>query len=117
MDEIGGGIRMNNIRKNGIVGVLEWEDYTDDKIKYLHFSEWWNGEGVDFTFNHGTLKEKRIDLDISEMENLAVAMIVSGYIDIDECRKKAKKVKSESKARTDSMKEFALKYNPDGNPF
>ena len=108
---------MNNVRKNGIVGVLEWEDYTDDKINYLHFSEWWSGEGFDFAFNHGTLKEKRIDLGISEMENLAVAMIISGYIDIDECRKKAKKVKSESKARKKSIKEFALKYNSDENPY
>jgi len=65
---------MNNVRKNGIVGTLEWEDYTDDKIRYLHFSEWWNGEGFDFTFNHGTKQEKRISLDIFEMENLMVAM-------------------------------------------
>ena len=33
---------MNDIRANGIVGIVQVGD--DDK-DFIHFSEWWNGEG------------------------------------------------------------------------
>jgi len=75
---------MNTMRINGQVGMIE--DPTT-----LHFSEWWNGEGIDFTF--GDNEDKHISLHQTELESLFIATIASGYLDTKDLIKQAKKLR------------------------
>lgn len=93
---------MNNIRKNGIVGVIEEEGLV--KVN-LHFSEWWNGEGLDFNFD-----DKRFELHIDEIGALVTAAVITGMVDVQECVAKATAIKLESERRQAELEKFKNEY-------
>ena len=80
---------MNDIRDNGIVGVVQVGD--DDK-DYIHFSEWWNGEGLDISFNTDLNKYTKLSLHIDELHALAVTMVISKYINIEDVEEDVKRI-------------------------
>lgn len=69
------------LRKNGISGIIETE--CTEKVK-LHFSEWWNGEGMDFTFTVKKQPDKTFSLSLEEMAALVSAAMAVGMIDMEE---------------------------------
>lgn len=94
---------MKNFRNNSITGIYESEGLS--KVN-LHFSEWWNGEGMDFTFD-----EKRpISLHIEELHALFVAAMTGGMVDIGRVMEDVSEMKLESKMRADAIEEIRKKY-------
>jgi len=55
---------MNNINRNATVGIINCGILESDN--YLHFAEWWSGEGLDFELTSGK-KTQRFQLHIDEM--------------------------------------------------
>jgi len=98
---------MNDIRKTGTVGVIEYEYLGTDKNQYLHFAEWWNGEGCDFTFNHGKKVERHISLHMDDLEALVTAAIACGFIDVDTCKEKAEELERASEERAERIRQFS----------
>lgn len=74
--------KINNMRKNGIIGMIENTTTT------LQFSEWWNGEGLDFVFD----EDKKISLHLDEIELLCIAAYASEYMDMEEIIERAKEL-------------------------
>lgn len=86
-----------NVRKTGTVGIIE--DSSLHGPVSVHFSEWWNGEGMDYTIEHNK-ETKKFDLHLDEMRLLVTAAIVGGQIDIEECVREAANVEIESNLRS-----------------
>ena len=99
---------MNNMRKNGYVGVLEAESLSGENVS-VHFSEWWNGEGLDFTIEYGNRKTGVITLSSDEMHLMVTAMVATGMVDLVEIESAANRLVTESKARADLL----TKITPD----
>ncbi|NBW56537.1 hypothetical protein EBR43_01890 [bacterium] len=81
--------KVKNLRKDGIVGLFEYAGLDDG---YIHFSEWWNGEGFDLDFGN----DKRVSLHIDELNALVSICIATNYIDIDDCKENAQQMINES---------------------
>ena len=77
-----------NIRKNSITGLIESDNLT--KVS-MTFSEWWNGEGLDFDFG-----DKRIELHSDELHAMFVAAAASGFVDWEAVMVDAKDLRLES---------------------
>lgn len=86
---------MNNMRKNGMVGIIENQSF--DTATVVHFSEWWNGEGLDFEVSHGK-ESKKFSLHIDEMHCLVTAMNACGMIDLDQIEISTDRLVAESRA-------------------
>ena len=99
---------MNDIRRNSITGVIETEGLT--KVN-LHFSEWWNGEGMDFDFDD----KKKICLHLDEMHALAVALVATGYIDVEAVQEEADDLNQKAKLRADMLQKHIQKYGSIAN--
>jgi hypothetical protein len=84
-----------SFRKNGLVGVIEKHDMAQS-VK-MHFSEWWNGEGMDFDFTDK--EEKRVALHLSEIQALVTACILGGLVDIESCRNLAHRMERDYRDR------------------
>lgn len=91
---------MSDIRRNGIVGVIEVDGLS--KVS-LHFSEWWNGEGMDFQFND---EDKRISLHIDELRALATAALATGFIDLDEIAQEVQDINESAIRRQHNSQEY-----------
>ena len=91
---------MNDIRDNAIVGMISLEDALVPTS--LHFSEWWNGEGMDVNFTND--REKIISLHSDEIEALVVAAKIIGLIDFKSIRKRVKQVQKETQERKQHLK-------------
>lgn len=76
-------MNLSNIRKNGMVGIIE--DSNLDYKNTLHFSEWWNGEGFEISFND----DKNMSLHLSQLRMLVIMLLATDYIDIEECKEAA----------------------------
>lgn len=74
---------MKNMHKRSIVGI--YEDDAGLVPVNVHFSEWWNGEGMMFDFDD----RQRFDLHSDELQALCVIAIATGMIDIDVCKGEA----------------------------
>jgi len=77
---------MKHLRTNGQVGIIEYEQFGKDVKGNLHFSEWWDGEGLDFTFDEG---KASISLSIEEIEAVVTASIATGMVDLAVCAEEA----------------------------
>lgn len=99
----------SNIRKTGIVGIIEDTDIADETS--LHFSEWWNGEGFDFNFDQGTKRESKISLNITQITMLATAAHAAGFLDLDEVEAKSQELLSESRKRVRRIQDFRDQYH------
>ncbi len=94
---------MKNIRRNSITGIVETTGLTDVS---LIFSEWWNGEGVDFTFDD----KMRISLHLDEIRALFVAMVATEMVDLDEVINDAYDMRRDSAERERLIEDFRSKY-------
>jgi len=101
---------MNDIRRTGTVGIIEYGHLGSDKTQYLHFAEWWNGEGCDYTFNHGEKDERHVSLHMDDLEALVTAAIAGGLIDIDVCKEKAEELERASEERAERIRQFNNLY-------
>lgn len=86
---------MSDIRDNAIVGMIDFEDALVPTS--LHFSEWWNGEGMDVNFTNES--NKTISLHSDEIEALVVAAKIVGLIDFKSIKKRVKQVQKEVNER------------------
>ena len=87
---------MNNINRNATVGIIDCGNHESDN--YLHFAEWWSGEGLDFELTSGK-KTQRFQLHIDEMTALVTAAIATGMVDVDDCVSRAKELNEKSEAK------------------
>lgn len=76
------------MRSNTISGFLEMEPVV------MHFSEWWSGEGVDFTFYKNNKEDKTISLGIDEMAAMFGAAMAMEMVELDEVRNIADKLEN-----------------------
>lgn len=95
---------MNDIRRNSITGIFEHKGLIGVN---LHFSEWWNGEGMDFDFD----KESKFGLHIEELHALFVAAIASGMVDVDEAINDAAGLNELSKERAEARSAFRQRFD------
>lgn len=93
---------MKNIRRNSITGIVETSGLTDVS---LHFAEWWNGEGVDFTFD----EKNFIHLHLDEIHTLFVAMVATEMVDLDEVINDAYDMRRDSAERERLIEDFRSK--------
>ena len=91
---------MSDIRDNAIVGVINFEDALVPTS--LHFSEWWNGEGMDVNFTNE--RDKTISLHSDEIEALVVAAKIVGLIDFKSIKKRVKQVRKEADKYKEGLK-------------
>jgi hypothetical protein len=87
---------MRSVRRNGMVGMIEYDVMGSDDESCLHFSEWWSGEGLDFTFGND---EKKVSLGMDDISAIVTAALVCDMIDIEDCKLEAELIKIESRKR------------------
>jgi len=95
---------MKNLRKNTISGIYE-SDYGLSPVS-LHFTEWWNGEGMDFTFD----EKKPISLHMEEIHAMMVSALVIGLVDIGRVMEDVAEMKRETKERNAAIEAIRSKY-------
>lgn len=95
-----------NLRKDGLVGLFEYSGLIDVSI---HFNEWWNGEGFDYSINNKPI----FSIHSNELSAMVAIGIATGYIDIDDCKEMAEQLLEQSKKREqhteDIKKEIQVK--------
>jgi hypothetical protein len=94
---------MKNFRNDSITGIYESEGLS--RIS-LHFSEWWNGEGMDFTFD----EKSPISLHSEELHALMVSALVVGMVDIGRVMEDVSEMKRETKERKAAIEAIRSKY-------
>lgn len=101
-------------RRNGVVGILENDDVN------LHFSEWWNGEGVDFTFSKGKngsltahMTDRTISMDMNMISFLVTACVYMGMVDMDEVNENVEKLEASIERRKRLMGKIRKEYHYD----
>jgi hypothetical protein len=83
-----------NLRKDTISGIIKKETIAGDPLECV-FNEWWNGEGIDFQFDN----DRPISLSIDQLQCVAAAVKVMGFIDTEEVDRDVRRMK-------DSWKQF-----------
>ena len=79
------------VRRKGIVGLVESKGLVKSSI---HFSEWWNGEGMDFVVDSDNKEpEVRISLHSEELTVMMAIAIKTGYVEIDEVNKLVEEIR------------------------
>ena len=96
----------NDLRKNGMVGVIAYEVLSSDGENSIHFSEWWNGEGLDITLERSGQLDTKISLHMDDMAALVTAFIATGMVSIKECKERAKELIKQSEEQKQRIKEF-----------
>ena len=78
------------VRNRARVGIVE----TDITVKSsIHFSEWWNGEGMDFTIEHDNDSlDTKLSLHSEELTVLAAIGLRTGMIDLKDLKKLSKEI-------------------------
>jgi len=94
---------MKNFRNDSITGIYESEGLS--RIS-LHFNEWWNGEGMDFTFD----EKKPISLHMEEIHAMMVSALVIGLVDIGRVMEDVAEMKQETKERNAAIEAIRSKY-------
>ncbi len=94
---------MKNFRNNSISGIYESEGLS--RIS-LHFNEWWNGEGMDFTFD----EKSPISLHSEELRALMVSALVIGLVDLGSVMEDVAEMKRETKERNAAIEAIRSKY-------
>ena len=96
---------MKNIRRNSLSGIVETESFGEKNVS-LHFAEWWNGEGVDFTFD----ENKKFSLHLDEIHALFVAMVATEMVDMDSVINDAYDMRRETADREAHIETIRKKY-------
>lgn len=103
-----------DVRRNAINGVFQYSALSDGEV---NFQEWWNGEGLDFSFTSDNWKtEKKVSLHSDEILALCAAAVVSNFIDLDDIRDSVAVIESKVKKRKAQIKEFTDKYSSEYKP-
>lgn len=92
----------SSLRMNCQTAVIQ-ADYGDG----VHAAEWWNGEGIDFSFDtkeNSNIVTKRIELHLDEIARLVTITIAMGFVDIDECTKNAMEMKKQTRKQEKQIK-------------
>lgn len=105
---------MNNVRRNAAVGIIETEGMSSPVT--IHFSEWWNGEGIDFTIDREGGETVRFGLHLDEIHAIATAAAAIGMIETDRVQEAADHLNEQSEKRAARVRSFAKKYQA-GDPF
>ena len=84
---------MIDMHTRSITGI--YEDERGLAPVSIHFSEWWNGEGMTFEFND----QKHINLHSDELQALFAIAIATGMVDVKQCKKDANHLVEESEKR------------------
>lgn len=71
-----------DVRKDTVSGIIEMSDLFNVNC---HFSEWWNGEGVDFTFTEGD-KEETVRLDMAKFHCIVAVASYLGMVSKEDIR-------------------------------
>lgn len=101
---------MIEYRENGTVGTVS----LNDNNTHLHFSEWWNGEGIDFEFLDRNYKQdRRISLHMEEIESIAIAALLCGMLDLNFLEADLKQAKEENEKYRAMLKQIRDKFNED----
>lgn len=95
---------MKNIRRNSITGIIESEGLTNVS---LHFSEWWNGEGMDFNFDD----KKFMSLHSEELSAIMVAALAAEMVDIGSIMDELYDLLKESEKRERMIENMRSKHN------
>ena len=101
---------MNDMRRNSIAGIIEHRGLSDEKDISLHFSEWWNGEGLDLTFGEGTNLRPVLGLHLDELHMLVVAAVATGMVDLDSVQTEVKALEKSSDQRQSRIQQLAKLY-------
>lgn len=88
--------KVMNLRRNGLIGLLEHSGLIDVSI---HFTEWWNGEGFDFSIND----RPAVSIHADELTALVAIGIATEYIDLDTCKEMAEELLSKSQQREEHI--------------
>lgn len=91
---------MIDMHKRSVVGI--YEDDQGLAPVSIHFSEWWNGEGMTFEFND----QKHISLHSDELQALCAIAFATGMADWKQCKKDANAIVEESGKREASIQAF-----------
>lgn len=89
----------SDIRK-GLIGVIEYHEGLVPVS--LHFSEWWNGEGLDFNFLNES--NKTISLHDDEITALIIAAKIGLGINLKDIEKQAKEIRQSYKNSRKELK-------------
>lgn len=95
---------MKNMRKNAIVGIFESQGLLKTE---LHFSEWWNGEGMDFDFSDG---KNKFSLHAEEIHALVVAALASSMIDMEHVQEDVEAMAKDSEQRRLAIENIRKQY-------
>lgn len=71
------------LRRDTVSGVIEKDETS------CHFSEWWSGDGIDFSFG----ENKTVSLHIDELHAIVVAASLMGMVEREEVREDVKRLK------------------------
>ena len=101
---------MIEYRENGTVGMVSLSDNT----VHLHFSEWWNGEGLDLVFLDRSYKQdRRISLHMEEIESIAIAALLCGMLDLNFLEADFKQAKEDNAKHQEWLKQIRDNFNED----
>jgi paraquat-inducible protein B len=78
-----------NYRDNAQSMIYEYDDL-NGKRQGLHFSEWWNGEGIDVTLTDDVTTVK---LHMEDITAIVTAAIAFGMVNLKECKELVKSCK------------------------
>lgn len=99
---------MSSIRKYCFVGIIDYDIF--GQKGYLHFSEYFSGEGLDFTFSKDKEDDIKFSLNLDEIFALSVAAYSSGYLDLKEVKKESKRLLQKSVEREQEIDRFREDY-------
>ena len=92
---------MKDLRRQSITGIYESNE--DDLVPVsIHFSEWWNGEGMTFDVNN----QKHIALHSDELHALCVIAIATEMVNWEQCKEDAKQLVEKSAEREEALQAF-----------
>lgn len=89
-------MKYGDVRDNGMVGVLELEGLAGTSI---HFSEWWNGEGIDVLIND----TQRLSLHMDDIEGLVTIALALQYVDLEHVQEQATQLLKISRERKEKI--------------
>jgi hypothetical protein len=90
----------SNFRKNALAGIIENDGFS------IHASEWWNGEGLDFSIDVKGSPPKTISLHIEELESLVILAAAMKFIDFDYVKYESDGVIEETQRHDESLEKL-----------
>lgn len=99
----------NTFRNTGIVGEYEIDNILEQSS--IHFSEWHNGEGLDFVlFDKQSNETGRFSLTNEQLNAIAVIGEAIGFIEMKEVQSEAEKFKKQSEQRQKDIERIRAKF-------